>query len=133
MWRLNAAGSSGPPAIPFDLGGLHLLPANSLDSESPVETAPAPLRFSVDFPDLRIFGAPAECSRRNAGDDAVEIFGASIPTRRIVEHCTVPAMKWSFDNQFWEGSMNGYVWRSSQHIHPKSPPVVLEVFRPEQQ
>src|SRR5205085_402547 len=108
-----------------------------LASNSPIDSVPAGtsasvVRFSLDFPDLGIFSAPAECARRNAGDDAVTIFGADIPTYRVVEHCAVPAMKWSFDNQFWVDRMTGYVWRSSQHIHPKSPPIVLEVFRPEQ-
>jgi hypothetical protein len=118
--------------LPFDLGALYIPPANPQIPESPMNAGTERLRFSVDFPDLGIFNAPAECSRKDAGDDTVEIFGASIPTRRIVEHCTVPAMRWSFDNQFWEDRTSGYVWRSSQHIHPKSPPVVLEVFRPEQ-
>jgi hypothetical protein len=66
------------------------------------------------------------------GDDNVEIFGSRIPTRHIVEHCTVEALKWNFDNEFWKDRTSGYVWRSSQHIHPKSPPIILEVLRPEQ-
>src|SRR5258706_98771 len=55
-----------------------------------------------------------------------------VPVRHIVEHCTVDALRWSFDNEYWEDRMSGYVWRSSQHIHPKSPPLILEVLRPEQ-
>ncbi len=117
--------------LPFDMGSLRLAPAMPIDPA--ISANPSSLlRFSLDFPDLGVFEAPAECSRRNAGDDAVDILGASIPTRRIVEHCTVPALKWSFDNQFWEDRASGFVWRSSQYVHPKSPPIVLEVLRPEQ-
>jgi hypothetical protein len=116
--------------LPYDLGGLSVLSAAAAGDGAAARSASVVL--SLDFPDLGTFGAVAECASRDAGDDSVEIFGASIPTRRIVEHCTVPSLKWSFDNQFWADRMTGYVWRSSQYIHPKSPPVVLEIFRPEQ-
>jgi hypothetical protein len=86
----------------------------------------------LDFPDLGIFGATAQCSQKDMGDEDVEIFGSRIATRHIVEHCTVEAMRWSFDNEFWKDKTSGYIWRSSQYIHPKSPPLILEVLRPEQ-
>src|SRR5882672_5984379 len=112
--------------LPYDLGGLRDLSTNSMlrsaGGGSPLQ------QFSLDFPDLGIFGATAQCSPKDMGDDNVEIFGSRIPTRHIVEHCTVEALKWNFDNEFWKDRMSGYVWRSSQHIHPKSPPLVLEVL-----
>jgi hypothetical protein len=80
-----------------------------------------------------VFGATAQCSRRAVGDETIQIFGAPIATRHVVEHCDVPTIRWRFDNDFWEDRMSGYVWRSSQHIHPKAPVLTLEVFRPEQQ
>jgi hypothetical protein len=65
-------------------------------------------------------------------EETISILGSAIPAVHIVDHCAVPAMRWNFDNDYWIDKGSGYVWRSSQHIHPKSPPVVLEVFRPEQ-
>ena len=116
--------------LPYDLGGLSVLSETSGDGAA--KAGAGAILLSLDFPDLGVFGAVAECASRDAGDDRVEIFGASIPTHRIVEHCTVPAMKWRYDNQFWQDRATGYVWRSRQYIHPKSPPIVLEVFRPEE-
>jgi hypothetical protein len=114
--------------LPYDLGGLRTV----ADAPgAPVRGAQDGL-YSFDFPDLGVFGATAQCSRRAVGDETVEIFGAPIATRHIVEHCDVPSMRWRFDNDFWEDQMSGYVWRSSQHIHPKAPILTLEVFRPEQ-
>jgi hypothetical protein len=118
--------------LPYDLGGLSPLSAAAAGGGAAAKTRSASVLLSLDFPDLGSFGAVAKCASRDAGEDTVEIFGASIPTRRIIEHCTVPSLKWSFDNQFWADRMTGYVWRSSQYIHPKSPPLVLEIFRPEQ-
>jgi hypothetical protein len=115
--------------LPYDLGGLRELdpPANA-GTASPV----APHQYSFDFPERGVFGATAECTQHDSGAASVDILGASVRTRHIVEHCTVPAMRWRFDNEYWVDSQTGFVWRSSQHIHPDSPPVVLEVFRPEQ-
>ena len=113
--------------LPYDLGGIReVAPAGDTRALAGVA------QYSFDFPDLGIFDANGQCTRKVAGDVPVQILGAAIATRHIVEHCTVPTMRWRFDNDSWTDRTSGYVWRSSQHIHPDSPPVILEVFRPEQ-
>jgi hypothetical protein len=112
--------------LPYDLGGRHPINASSIRENKSLATA------SMDFPDLGVFGATSECSSRNMGEESVEILGAPIPTLHVIEHCNVPALKWTFDNDFWKDRTSGYIWRSRQYIHPKSPPIILEVFRPEQ-
>jgi hypothetical protein len=116
--------------LPFDLGGIRPSIAPSLRKTPSVGAISS--SSAMDFPDLGIFGAPAQCSSRTIGDESVEILGASILTRHVVEHCEVSVLKWKFDNDFWEDRTSGYVWRSRQYIHPKSPPIILEVLRPEQ-
>jgi len=114
--------------LPYDLGGIRSLSSNS--------SAPNPGGQSlslVDFPDLGVYSAPLLCSSKLMGDENVEILGASIPTRHIVENCEVSAMRWRFENDFWQDPMTGAIWRSSQYIHPKSPPIILEVLRPAQE
>ena len=114
--------------LPYDLGGIR-----SISNNSGGMGAMGPVFQTIDFPDLGIFGAPLKCSSQVMGDESVEILGASIPARHIVEHCEVAALRWTFDNHFWEDPATGTVWRSSQYVHPKSPPVILEVLRPAQQ
>jgi len=109
--------------LPNDLGGRH--------PSVPGQPDTMDVSYTLDFPDLNIFGAGAVCTRTDRGDDTVDIFGSSIPTRHIVEHCSVPLLKWTFNNEYWEDRTTGYVWRSRQYVHPKSPPIVLQVFRPE--
>ncbi|MDE2473874.1 MAG: YjbF family lipoprotein [Alphaproteobacteria bacterium] len=115
--------------LPYDLGGLRQLDPVSGMAKPASATA---VQYSFDFPDLGIFDAIAQCTTRDAGNATVEIFGSQLPTRHTIEHCSVPDMRWNFDNEYWTDPMTGYVWRSSQHIHPDSPPVVLQVFRPAQ-
>ena len=115
--------------LPYDLGGLRILPADAAPGSPTTGTLPS--QYVLDFPDLGVFGATAQCSSKNAGVENVVILGTSVATRHIVEHCGVAAMKWNFDNEYWLDVMTGYVWRSSQHIHPKSAPLILEALRPE--
>ncbi len=117
--------------LPYDLGGAHPLPANSPAGNAGAATAGSSV-LVADFPDLGIFGARINCEEKTMGMEAVEILGADISVRHDVEHCIADTMDWQFDNDFWRDPQTGYVWRSLQHIHPKSPPVILEVFRPEQ-
>jgi hypothetical protein len=113
--------------LPYDLGGIRVLSPNSSGPAGGTQSF-----YLVDFPDLGVYATPLLCSSRLVGEDSVEILGASIPTRHVVEHCEVRALKWAYDNDFWEDRMTGMVWRSSQYVHPKSPPVILEVLRPPQ-
>lgn len=115
--------------LPYDLGGLREVPAPNAAVTAGI---PAVAQYSLDFPDLGIFGATAQCARKSMTGETITILGSAIPAIHIVDHCSVSTMRWNFDNDYWIDRGNGYVWRSSQHIHPDSPPVVLEVFRPEQ-
>ena len=116
--------------LPYDLGGIQPINTSIVDQN---KNLPVPvLSFSIDFPDLGIFGATAECSLGNMREESVEILGAPIPTLHVIEHCEVRALKWTFDNDFWKDRTSGYVWRSRQYVHPKSPPIILEVLRPEE-
>src|SRR5258708_543051 len=112
--------------LPYDLGGLRDLSPNSATRTT--RGSLTPQEFSLDFPDLGVFGATAQCSLKDAGDDNVEILGSQIASRHVVEHCSVEALRWNFDNEYWRDRTSGYIWRSSQYIHPKSPPLILEVL-----
>jgi hypothetical protein len=115
--------------LPYDLGGLRDT-GNNPSGARPGTAQSA--QYLLDFPDLGIFGATAECMSREMGEESIGILGQPVATRHLREHCSVPAMRWNYDNDFWIDPVNGFVWRSSQHVHPDSPPIVLEVFRPEQ-
>jgi Group 4 capsule polysaccharide lipoprotein gfcB, YjbF len=115
--------------LPYDLGGLYG-PTGGRDTQAGGGIMAAPL--TLDLPDLGVFGASVQCQIRTLEVGEIEIFGANIPTRHSIETCEAAAIKWKFDNEFWTDPASGYVWRSRQHVHPKAPPLILEVFRPEQ-
>lgn len=115
--------------LPYDLGGSRPVQAVATAARAGVAAVE---QYSLDFPDLGVFGATENCSSRQAGEETITILGSSIPAMHVVEHCTVTDMRWNFDNDFWTDKGSGYIWRSRQYIHPDLPPVILEVFRPEQ-
>ena len=98
----------------------------------PVDKEGMEHQFFVDFADRGAFGIPMRCRVTYAGNEDIEILGGLMPTRRRIESCHVEVLDWDFENVFWEDPETGYVWRSKQHIHPQSPPIMLEVLRPAQ-
>ena len=115
--------------LPYDLGGAHAVPASSADGGPSVARETV---FLTDFPDLGVFGARIRCTETVAGNETIQILGTDIAVRHDVDHCVADTMDWHFDNNLWRDPQTGYIWRSSQYIHPKSPPLILEVLRPEQ-
>jgi len=86
----------------------------------------------LDYQDLRLIGAGAECRAADRGEEAIEILGTTLTTRHVVENCEIKVIDWSFENQFWIDPDTGFVWQSSQYVHPKLSPLTLRVLRPPQ-
>lgn len=113
--------------MPYDLGGLR----EELNANSQGLMGKATWTYALDLPDLGIFGTTLRCMDNPTGPETIDILGASISTVHIRERCEAQGISWKFENEFWQDPMTGYVWRSKQYIHPKSPPVTLETLRPE--
>ena len=86
----------------------------------------------MDYQDLRLVGAGAACSSKDTGEESIEILGTSLTTRHVVEDCKIAVIDWSFENEFWVDPDTGFVWQSSQYVHPKLSRVSFRVLRPPQ-
>lgn len=86
----------------------------------------------ADYRDLSLIGASASCRSTDEGEESIEILGTSLTTRHVVEDCRIAVIDWSFENEFWVDPDSGFVWRSSQYVHPKLPRVTFRVLRPPQ-
>lgn len=110
------------------------LPSNL--GEMRLDTAPngsdGHFTMIIDLPDRGVFGAVGNCSIVNMGQESITILGTAIDTRRMAEHCDVPALNWEFDSEFWKDLATDFIWRSRQNIHPDLPALTLEVFRPQE-
>ena len=86
----------------------------------------------ADYRDLSLIGAGAACRSTDTGEESIEILGTSLTTRHVVEDCRIAVIDWSFENEFWVDPDTGFVWQSSQYVHPKLPRVTFRVLRPPQ-
>ena len=86
----------------------------------------------ADYRDLSLVGAGATCRSTDTGEESIEILGTSLTTRHVVEDCRIALIDWSFENEFWVDPDTGFVWQSSQYVHPKLPRVTFRVLRPPQ-
>jgi hypothetical protein len=83
-----------------------------------------------DFPDLGAYGVVVNCVASSQGPQTIVILGRGIPTRKVEESCHSQFLDWSFIDSYWVDPASGLVWRSIQHISPKTEKIELEVLRP---
>jgi hypothetical protein len=86
----------------------------------------------ADYRDLSLIGAGAACRSVDTGEESIEILGTSLTTRHVVEDCRIALIDWAFENEFWVDPDTGFVWQSSQYVHPKLPRITFRVLRPPQ-
>lgn len=119
--------------FPFNLSRLELrrrdgAPA-ALGGAPPLETD---YSLVLDYQDLRLIGAGADCRSSDTGEEAIEILGTTLTTRHVVERCAIRVIDWFFENEFWVDPDTGFVWQSSQYVHPKLSRLTFRVLRPPQ-
>ena len=119
--------------FPYNLSRLELRSSNGAPL-APGGAPPLDTNYSLvlDYQDLRLIGAGAECRASDSGEEAIEILGTTLTTRHVVENCEIRVIDWSFENEFWVDPDTGFVWQSSQYVHPKLSPLTLRVLRPPQ-
>lgn len=71
-----------------------------------------------DLPNRRLYGARADCSLAEVGQEPLQIGQYRFDTVVYDETCTVEAMRWRYTNRYWYEPDSTRVWRSVQHISP---------------
>ena len=66
----------------------------------------------------------------SVGPASIVISELQFGTQLYRERNTAREFDWSYENRYWVDPDNGLVWKSTQHIHPDSPPLELEVLKP---
>jgi len=111
-------------------GALSSDPTGAPGRLRPIANATYLLQY--DLPDLGLYSLVAQCQARDDGPQTIQIIGADIETRHLVEDCEIKSLGWSFENEFWMDRDTNYIWRSIQNAHPKLPALAIDVLRPEQ-
>jgi hypothetical protein len=118
--------------LPFNLGRAGALasgPSGGPGQLRPITNTAYLLQY--DLPDLQLYSLVAQCQAHDEGSETIEIIGAQIETRHVVEDCEIKSLEWSFENEFWMDRDTNYIWRSIQIVHPKLPAIAIDVLRSE--
>ncbi len=91
---------------------------------------PVRYRRTVDLDAGGLYGLPVEATLAPLGAARIEIAGLQLETVLLGEANSAPAADWSFDNRYWVDRIDGFVWKSVQHIARSFPPIEIEVLKP---
>lgn len=111
-----------------NLGALYSVEASTPKGEGATE------KFTMDFPELGVYGVIVSCVDKRASEETIKILGQDIKTKRIESACKSQSreLSWTFENTYWTDPENGFLWRSIQHVNPQLAPVEIEVLRPQE-
>jgi hypothetical protein len=92
----------------------------------------APVRATriVDFDDDSGFGMPIDSRFESLGPRVIAILDIDFDTVLVREHNTSRTRRWSFENLYWVDPVDGFVWKSLQHIVRDYPPIEMEILKP---
>lgn len=116
--------------FPYNLSRLEVRGRDGGSAQGGAPPIGAEYSLVIDYADLRLIGAGADCRSTDMGQESIEILGTALITRHLVESCEIPLIDWSFENEFWVDPDTGFVWQSSQYIHPKLSRITFRVLRP---
>ncbi len=108
---------------------------NSL-SEDPLGESPHRLARTVGFSrtvDIdkgNHYGLPIESTFTPLGAARIEIVDLELETVLVEEANSAHAVDWSFHNYYWVDKLDGFVWKSVQHVARSFPPIEIEVLKP---
>lgn len=63
-------------------------------------------------------------------DQQIVIAEIDFDTKVYHERNTAKTINWSFDNYYWVDPADGFVWKSTQHIGRRFPPIEIEILKP---
>lgn len=84
----------------------------------------------IDISEGNQFGVPVDSSFERVGEEQVRILEIDFDTILVRERNQARTIRWSFDNYYWVDPVDGYIWKSSQHISRQLPPINYEILKP---
>lgn len=84
----------------------------------------------IDLDVGRRYGIPVESTFEPIGSRKIAIVEIDFDTLLVRERNVAKTINWRFENLYWVDAVDGFVWKSRQHIARSFPPVDLEILKP---
>ena len=84
----------------------------------------------VDIDENNRYSMPIHSIFETVREERITIVEIEFDTVLVRESNEAKTFSWGFENLYWVDAIDGFVWRSRQHIARSLPPVVIEVLKP---
>tara|TARA_Y100001960_G_C14746763_1_gene866073 strand:- start:447 stop:1115 length:669 start_codon:yes stop_codon:yes gene_type:complete len=85
---------------------------------------------SIDLDKGKLYGLVLDSRFVSQGEHVITIAGINLKTILVEEITSARNLNWNFSNFYWADKIDGFVWKSVQHIARGFPPVEIEVLKP---
>ncbi len=116
--------------LPRNIRATQFTAADPVDRRLHELRAPVRTTRTVDFDDDSGFGMPIDSRFESLGPRVIAILDIDFDTVLVRERNTSRTRRWSFDNFYWVDPVDGFVWKSLQHIVRDYPPIEMEILKP---
>jgi hypothetical protein len=115
----------------WNLTSTNIIGADPVGTTSLLGARNQKLQRLCDFSDINKFQIPIITEFEVGDPQTISILGSDIKTIQVIEHCRCEALNWDFDNFYAIDRTTGFVWQTSQYVHPNEAQFVITVLRPE--
>ena len=84
----------------------------------------------VDIDQNRRYGMPIHSTFETVGQERITIVELEFDTVVVRESNKAKTINWDFENLYWVDAIDGFMWKSRQHIARSLPPLAIEVLKP---
>lgn len=116
--------------LPENLRDTQLLGPDPVNKTLHRLAQPVAFDRAVDFDTSRRFGVPIHSRFDSLGAKKITIVEIEFDTVLVRETNVAKTVNWTFENYYWVDAIDGFVWKSIQHIWRDFPPVDMEVLKP---
>lgn len=120
----------GTLGLGIDLNGVRNAANDPIAHPTPLAEWPGQVyrNYQYKVRDGDEYAISLTCTFQRVASERIEIIERDFDVVRVAETCTNRQRQ--VVNQYWVEADSGFIWRSTQWVSPKQPPLTLEIVRP---
>ena len=116
--------------LPQDLRDMRMVGEDPLAAAPHQLARPTSYVRQLDLAHPDYFELPVDSELTLIGPRKITILEIEFDTILLNERNSARTLRWRFENQFWVDPVDGFVWKSAQHVGRELPPLNIEVAKP---
>lgn len=116
--------------LPQDLRDMRVVGEDPLAAAPHQLSTPASYARQLDLAHPDFFELTVDSELTLVGPRKITILEIEFDTILLTERNSARTLRWRFENQFWVDPVDGFVWKSAQHVGREIPVLTIEVAKP---